>query len=162
MSASFGGKVAVVTGAASGIGRGLATELAARGARLALSDVNEAGLAETAGSCATEVRTYRLDVAQRQQVFDHAAAVLGDFGQVDYLFNNAGVALKATFEHATLEEIDWQLSINLQGVIYCTKAFCLPCWRGAAAASSIFQASADCSGCQASQAIALRNSACGV
>lgn len=123
MSASFDGKVAVVTGAASGIGRGLATELATRGARLALSDVNEAGLAETATLCTTEVRTYRVDVAQRQQVLDHAAAVLGDFGQVDYLFNNAGVALKATFEHATLEEIDWQLSINLQGVIYCTKAF---------------------------------------
>jgi short-subunit dehydrogenase len=120
---AFAGKVAVVTGAASGIGRGLATELSARGARLALSDVNEAGLAETAALCKSEVRTYRVDVSRRDEVSTHAGDVLRDFGSVDYLFNNAGVALKATFEHATLEEIDWQLSINLQGVIYCTKAF---------------------------------------
>ncbi|HQR19263.1 MAG TPA: SDR family oxidoreductase [Burkholderiaceae bacterium] len=123
MTDVFSGKVAVVTGAASGIGRGLATELAARGARLALSDVSATGLAETAAMCRSEVRTYRVDVAQRQAVFEHADAVLRDFGAVDYLFNNAGVALKATFEHATLEEIDWQLSINLYGVIYCAKAF---------------------------------------
>jgi len=123
MTDVYSGKVAVITGAASGIGRGLATGLAARGTRLALSDVNEAGLAETASLCRSEARTYRVDVARRDEVFDHAAAVLRDFGAVDYLFNNAGVALKATFEHATLEEIDWQLSINLQGVIYCTKAF---------------------------------------
>lgn len=123
MISTFTGKVAVVTGAASGIGRGLATELAARGSRLAISDVNAAGLAQTAALCATEVRTYRVDVAQRAEVFAHADAVLHDFGAVDYLFNNAGVALKATFEHATLEDIDWQLSINLYGVIYCAKAF---------------------------------------
>ena len=67
----FKGKVAVITGAASGIGRGLATELAAAGARLALTDVNVAGLAETRRLCGdAECRTYEIDVASREQMFE--------------------------------------------------------------------------------------------
>ena len=120
----FRNKVAVVTGAGSGIGRALARGLAQRGARLALSDVIEAELAETAKLCAPgEVRTYRLDVSSRDDVFRHAGDVKRDFGAAHFLFNNAGVALAATFEHATIEEMEWLLSINLWGVIYGTKAF---------------------------------------
>lgn len=122
---SYQGKVAVVTGAGSGIGRQLALQLAAAGARLALSDINAAGLADTvkllpAGS---EVRSYPLDVSKRDEVFAHAAEVQRDFGTAHFIFNNAGVTLLATVEHSTIEEIEWLLGINLWGVIYGTKAF---------------------------------------
>ena len=117
-------KVAVITGAGSGIGRELARLLAAQGARLAISDIDDAGLAATRQLCGNaEVRTYRLDVSKREQVFGHADDVKRDFGAADFVFNNAGVTLIATFEHSTIEEIDWLLGINLWGVIYGTKAF---------------------------------------
>ena len=120
----FRDKVAVITGAGSGIGRELARQLAGRGARLALSDVNATGLAETERLCGSaEVRSYHLDVASREQVFAHADEVKRDFGAAHSLFNNAGVTLCATINEATIEEIEWQLAINLWGVIYCTKAF---------------------------------------
>lgn len=120
----FQGKVAVVTGAGSGIGRALAVKLAARGARLALSDIDQAALAATATLCASpDVRCYQLDVADRNAVLAHAADVERDFGAVHHLFNNAGATLVGTFEHASLEEIDWQLGINLMGVVYGSKAF---------------------------------------
>ncbi len=120
----YKGKVAVVTGASSGIGRELARLLAGHGARLALSDVNMEGLAETAKLCGdAEVKCYRLDVASREQVFAHADEVKRDFGTAHFLFNNAGVTLCAQINEATIEEIEWQLQINLWGVIYGTKAF---------------------------------------
>jgi NAD(P)-dependent dehydrogenase (short-subunit alcohol dehydrogenase family) len=117
-------KVAVVTGAGSGIGRALARDLATRGAKLAISDVNESGLAETLGLLTgSGHRSYRVDVSKRDEVFGHAEAVVRDFGAVHFVFNNAGVTLGATIDHATIEEIEWQLSINLWGPIYGTKAF---------------------------------------
>jgi NAD(P)-dependent dehydrogenase (short-subunit alcohol dehydrogenase family) len=66
---------------------------------------------------------YHLDVSLRTEVFKHAAAVNSDFGAVHFLFNNAGVSIAATFEHITIEELEWLLGINLWGVIYGTKAF---------------------------------------
>ncbi len=120
----FQGKVVVITGAGSGIGRALAMRLDQAGARLALTDINAAGLAETLSRCtAGEVRSYPVDVASREQVFALAEHVQRDFGTAHYLFNNAGVALGASIEHATLEEIEWIMNINLWGVIYGTKAF---------------------------------------
>ncbi|MES2149314.1 MAG: SDR family oxidoreductase [Pseudomonadota bacterium] len=124
MSVHFHGKVAVVTGAGSGIGRALAVKLATRGARLALSDIDEAALAVTANLCDTsDVRCYKLNVADRDAVLAHADDVERDFGAAHHLFNNAGATLVGTFEHSSLEEIDWQLGINLMGVIYGSKAF---------------------------------------
>jgi NAD(P)-dependent dehydrogenase (short-subunit alcohol dehydrogenase family) len=122
---NLAGKVVVITGAGSGIGRALAQQLAAKGARLAVSDVNTKGLDETMKSlpAVTEARAYALDVADRGAVFAHATDVQRDFGTAHVVINNAGATMIGTVEHMTIEEIEWQLGINLWGVIYGTKAF---------------------------------------
>ncbi|AHI28508.1 SDR family NAD(P)-dependent oxidoreductase [Marinobacter similis] len=117
-------KVAVVTGAGSGIGRALANALAARGCRLALSDVNEIGLAETvAGLKEVEVRSYHLDVSDRDAIYAHADAVAADFGQVNLVINNAGVALSASIREMTDEDFKWVMDIDFWGVAHGTRAF---------------------------------------
>ena len=121
----FENKVVAVTGAGSGIGRALAEHLAAKGARLALSDVNAKGLEQTLNSlpAVTEARGYALDVSDRRAVFAHAEDVRRDFDTAHCVINNAGATMIGTIEHMTIEEIEWQLGINLWGVIYGTKAF---------------------------------------
>lgn len=125
MNQAVKGKVAVITGAGSGIGRALAIQLAAEGARLALSDVNAATLAETLQTLPrdSEARAYTLNVASREAVLAHADDVRRYFGSAHLLFNNAGGTIVGTFEHLDINEIEWLLSINLWGVIYGTKAF---------------------------------------
>ena len=122
---TFHSKVCVVTGAGSGIGRALAAGLADAGARLALSDVNAAGLDETMRSlpAGTHAKSYAVDVSKREEVFAHADHVARDFGAADLVINNAGVAVLGTIENTSIEEFEWQLGINLWGVIYGTKAF---------------------------------------
>ncbi|MFI8608105.1 SDR family NAD(P)-dependent oxidoreductase [Pseudomonas sp. NPDC077649] len=121
----FENKVVVITGAGSGIGRALAVQLAEAGARLALSDINEADLQDTLKQLApgTDVRAYRVDVAARDQVFAHADQVLRDFGAVHYLINNAGATLVGSVANTDIDEYEWLLNINLYGVLYGTKAF---------------------------------------
>ena len=119
-------RVAVVTGAASGIGRALAVELAAAGCRLALSDVNEPGLRETAEALRAnghEVMATALDVSNRDGVYDFAEQVMNHFGEVHVVINNAGVALGATVEDMSYEDMEWLMGINFWGVVYGTKAF---------------------------------------
>lgn len=117
-------KVVVITGAGSGIGRGLALDLSRRGAHLAISDIDEVGLAETAERCApARVHTYRLDVADRTAVLDHASEVVEDFGRVNMIVNNAGVAVAGPVEEMSFEDLDWLLGINLMGVLNGTMAF---------------------------------------
>ncbi|HVT21567.1 MAG TPA: SDR family oxidoreductase [Mycobacteriales bacterium] len=120
------GKTAVITGAGSGIGRALATELANRGARLAISDVNDTALGETVAICeksGAEVKGYHLDVADRSAVLAHAEEVTKDLGEANLVVNNAGVALMATVEEMSWEDLDWLMGINFWGVIHGTKAF---------------------------------------
>ncbi|MGH3948103.1 MAG: SDR family NAD(P)-dependent oxidoreductase [Pseudonocardiaceae bacterium] len=122
----FTGKIAVITGAGSGIGRALALDLAHRRSRLALSDVTTTGLAETAALCekvGAQVHHYVLDVADRQAVYAHADAVLADFGSVNLVFNNAGVALTASVNEMSWEDFEWIVDINFWGVMHGTKAF---------------------------------------
>jgi len=94
----FKGKVVAITGAGSGIGRALATELAPFGARLALSDINPAALAETMQllPAGTNARSYPLDVSSRDAVFRFATDVQRDFGAAHFIFNNAGTGVFAT------------------------------------------------------------------
>jgi len=122
---SLTGKVVVITGAGSGIGRALAQQLATMGARLALSDIDSAGLAQTMNSLKadTDARGYPLDASNREAVFAHAEQVKRDFGTAHCVINNAGATVIGTIEHLKIEEIEWQLGINLWGVIYGTKAF---------------------------------------
>lgn len=119
----FTDKVAVVTGAGSGMGRALSLELAARGARVAVSDVNAARAKETAELAGSNARYYVLDVADRAAVLAHAEDVVRDFGSVNLVVNNAGVALDATVEAMSFEDYDWLMGINLGGVVNGTKAF---------------------------------------
>ncbi len=122
----FNNKVAVVTGASSGIGRALALDLASRGAHLALCDVDEVGLAETAGTAqkaGSKVTTALVDVADRSAMESFANQVLEDHGRVNLVFNNAGVALSATVEGESYEDFEWLMGINFWGVVYGTKEF---------------------------------------
>lgn len=122
----FDNKVAAVTGAASGMGRTLALQLAQRGCHLALSDVNEAGLAETAQLLAAypvKVTTARLNVADRDAVFAWADQVVAEHGRVNLVFNNAGVALGAFIETLKPHDFEWIMGINFWGVVWGTQAF---------------------------------------
>jgi NADP-dependent 3-hydroxy acid dehydrogenase YdfG len=120
-------KVVVITGAGSGIGRALAVNLARRGSLLALSDVNEAGLAETvalaARAGAPEVRSDRLDVADRDAMARYALDVVQQFGRVNVVVNNAGVSLTGDFTDLEYADIDWIVGVNLWGVLHGTKEF---------------------------------------
>ena len=124
----FQDSVALLTGAASGIGRALATDLAARGCRLALADRNEAGLAEVATrtrQLGAETSTHTVDLARQEAVFKLVEEVLAAHGRVTLLVNNAGAGLEGTFEEVTLEEFEWLMNINFRAVVTLTKT-CLP------------------------------------
>lgn len=122
---TFQGKVAAITGAGSGIGRALAFALADRGAKLALSDIDEAKVTEVATLLAskTTVTAEKVDVANRDAVFAWAANVVKAHRYCNLIINNAGVALGATAEGTPIEDFEWLMGINFWGVIHGTQAF---------------------------------------
>jgi len=119
-------RVAVVTGAASGIGRATAVALAREGCDLAICDVNEAGLAETATeiqALGRRVCTHRVDVSDKARMQRYAEEVFTEYGHVHVLVNNAGVTVAAPFEEHSLEDWEWIVGINFWGVVYGCKFF---------------------------------------
>ncbi|MCA9512846.1 MAG: SDR family NAD(P)-dependent oxidoreductase [Myxococcota bacterium] len=127
---NLGGRWVVVTGAASGIGRASALAFAARGASLALCDLDEAGLAETGERIAALARpagaatlAARVDVADAAAVSAFADQVHARVPAVDVLMNNAGVAIGARFQDTTLEDWRWIVDVNLMGVVHGCRAF---------------------------------------
>jgi short-subunit dehydrogenase len=123
----FEGSAAAITGAASGIGRALAFELAARGCDVALADLDEAGLASAAKDIvATHGRRatiHRVDVADPQQIQDFAASSISEFPSLNILINNAGVALLGQFDEFDHTQMAWLMDINFWGVVRGTRAF---------------------------------------
>jgi NAD(P)-dependent dehydrogenase (short-subunit alcohol dehydrogenase family) len=122
----LGEKVAVVTGAASGIGRALALRCGGEGMRLVLADVDEQGLEDTARSAlerGVPTLGVRCDVSRAEDVEALAARTYERFGSADLLFNNAGVAAGGPVWTATLEDWRWVLGVNLMGVVHGIRAF---------------------------------------
>jgi NADP-dependent 3-hydroxy acid dehydrogenase YdfG len=122
----FTGKVVVITGAAHGLGEATANAFAARGAKLALCDIDSDGLIEVEQLLkrrGTEVITGIVDVSQAAQCEEFSEHVYSEFGHVDILVNNAGVVLASRMEDMTLEDWQWIIGINLWGVIHGTHFF---------------------------------------
>lgn len=138
------GRVAVVTGAAHGIGRATALELASRGAHVAGCDTEGAGLEATLAECRSAgARTLgaRVDVSQAEQVTSFAARVERELGPVFGLINNAGVGLSGGFFDTPPEDWEWLLRVNLWGVIHGVRAFA-PAMRARGAGRIVNVASA--------------------
>lgn len=114
----FNNKVAVITGAASGIGAGLARHCAGEGMRVVLADRNGEGLQQLADSLTTETAIQVVDVADSEQMAALADLAWERFGQVDLLFNNAGVLISGATWEVPLKDWQWILNINLMGVVH--------------------------------------------
>lgn len=140
-------KVAVITGAGSGIGRALAVALAKQGCRLALSDIHLTNLQDTYDlilqlSPNTMMHLHEVDVSDQQAMLDYAALVYETFSQIDLIINNAGVALSSDVDETQRADFQWLMNINFWGVVNGTEAF-LPYLKQASAAhvvniSSVF------------------------
>jgi NADP-dependent 3-hydroxy acid dehydrogenase YdfG len=123
---SFAGKVAVVTGAGSGIGQALAVELGRAGASLAISDVNTEGLTQTEHqlkAIGVPVKADQLDVTEREEFLSYADAVNDHFGTVNQIYNNAGITFIGSIEAARFKDIERVMDVDYWGVVNGTKAF---------------------------------------
>lgn len=127
MNEHFKDKICVVTGAASGIGRATAINLARQGAAVAISDVNEAGLEETrammGAHASNRIRVDRLDVSDADAIIRYAAAIKESLGNADYVFNIAGLTRVGSFEETPLSSFEKIMDVNFWGVVRMSKAF---------------------------------------
>ncbi|WP_132993867.1 SDR family NAD(P)-dependent oxidoreductase [Gordonia zhaorongruii] len=122
----FRDKIIVITGAGSGMGRDLAVQLARRGAKLAISDVDPDGLAETerlAVEAGAQVHAQLLNVAERETVLEYADTVAAHYGTVNAVFNNAGIAHHGEIEFTEFKDIERVMDVDYWGVVNGTKAF---------------------------------------
>ncbi|MBQ0721606.1 MAG: SDR family NAD(P)-dependent oxidoreductase [Gammaproteobacteria bacterium] len=120
------GKVAFITGGASGMGLGMARAFAGEGMKLMLADVNETRLAEAEQEFkdqGVDVATIVCDVTKRDQVFAAADATVERFGKVHVLCNNAGINVGGTYEELSQQDWDWVIAVNQLGVQYGISAF---------------------------------------
>lgn len=123
---NLAGRTAVVTGAAGGIGRAIATSLARRGCHLALADIDDAALARTATEIAApgvRISQHHLDVSDAAAVAAFPQRVIAQHPGVDLLVNNAGVALHGSFEEIAEADFEWLFAVNFWGVVRMTRAF---------------------------------------
>ncbi|OBI93193.1 SDR family oxidoreductase [Mycobacterium sp. 1245805.9] len=122
----FAGKVAVITGAGSGIGQALAIELARSGAKVAISDVDTEGLAHTEErlkAIGAPVKADRLNVTEREAFLAYADEVAEHFGKVNQIYNNAGIAFTGDIEVSQFKDIERVMDVDFWGVVNGTKAF---------------------------------------
>jgi NAD(P)-dependent dehydrogenase (short-subunit alcohol dehydrogenase family) len=123
---SFNGRMVVITGAGSGIGRALAIALATEGSLLALSDIDQVGLEDTHAQCVlagAAPRTDFLDVTDRAAMAAYADDVVNHFGRVDVVFNNAGVIFTGAIMDSRYDDIERVMDVDFWGVVNGTKAF---------------------------------------
>jgi short-subunit dehydrogenase len=118
--------VAVVTGAANGLGRALATELFRQGCHLALLDINITGLENLKASLLNnhqKITIHKVDISREQEIISARKEILEQHQRIDILINNAGVSISRTFDQLELADYKWLFDINFWGTIYCTKHF---------------------------------------
>jgi NAD(P)-dependent dehydrogenase (short-subunit alcohol dehydrogenase family) len=120
----FKDKVAIVTGGGSGIGKGIAVELASRGSRVIVADINLKGSENTAAAIQSKggfARALRLDVSKAKEVKRTIEKTAAEFGMLDYMFNNAGISYGGGFDELKLEHWEHLMGVNLWGVVYGSK-----------------------------------------
>ncbi|MDH4565170.1 SDR family NAD(P)-dependent oxidoreductase [Pseudomonas sp. BN414] len=120
---NFNNTVAVITGGANGIGKSLAIALLESGASVAIADVNLSQATELASSLGEKARAYQCDVTERSQVEELAKNVLKDFGKINHVFANAGVAIAGSILSTAPAEFDWLLDVNVRGVFSTIQVF---------------------------------------
>lgn len=130
------GKVVVVTGGGSGIGRALAVKAASRGASVAIADIDLARAQSLADEIGERARAFHVDVTQESSFEALAGAILSAFGKVHVVFNNAGVYAWGPLEKTRMREVDWLIAVNIRGTINGSLAF-LPLLRERAAAGEL-------------------------